>query len=637
MADVIEAIAKNPDAHGKSAPGMVRAVKRLAVLLRRDLTAIQASVQVINIHLNSIVWQPAGFKSAKAFANWRSLVRKAVYESAVSRPLQPLLRLRDYPDAWKQWIATVDDAVREGKATPWARAAVAAVPSWCAARGIPPMEFDDVAARLMAEWWSANGANTGRRKAVYVKKAIIAWNALAAAGIGGGTSVMPPVGRRKRLNIQLDEMPSSLREDIESYVHHIRNRSIVGGVELLKSDSHPARPVGRFDHLRAPALRDVVFEEPATGRRKPLGPASDSTVSNSLHAIRTVVTACVRSGRVALTSTTRLIDCLGHQQLVDALAMLEQRAIARSDSTNADDVPGSFHTVAAQLVAIARWARIDPREIAAMTAVSKSPEVKVESVNAMPAGRRAILNEMDRPEMVLSWFRAPSELWKRAEKARAQGSLTWEAVCYAEAAFIAWLLTRLPLRRKNIGLLTFKGDSPMIRLGRFEGETSILEVPGWLTKNGRSLRFRLTGEGEAMLRRIIGDGRGESYRDAAMRLGQFEDTDHLFVGRSQTRVRKRRFTGHRALSNLGNIYTARMRAFGIPATLHVARHICAQIALDHDPSAVPLVANLLGDSVRTVERHYLADRTSKAAEAFDRIVKASIKKAFTMLSEGEPQ
>jgi hypothetical protein len=489
----------------------------------------------------------------------------------------------------------------------------------------------------MAEWWTANAANTGRRKGVYVKNAIIAWNTLAAADIGGGTSVMPPLGRRRRSNIQLEEMPSPLRADIDAYVHHIRNRSTIGGVEIPKPDAQPGRPAGRFDHLRASTLRDIVFEEPATGGRKPLGPVSDSTVSNSLHAIRTVVTACVQSGRVALTSTSRLADFLGHQQLVDALAMLEQRAIARGDSIDPQDLPGSLHTVAAKLIAIARWARIDQPEISAMTAVSRSPEVKVESVNAMPVGRRAILNEMDRPEMVLSWFRAPGELWKRAEKAQVQGPLTWEAVCDAETAFIAWLLTRLPLRRKNIGLLTFKGDKPMIRLGRFEGETSILEVPGWLTKNGRALRFRLRGEGEAMLRRIIGENRGESYRDAALRLGQFEDSDHLFVGRSQTRIKGRKFTGHRALSNLGNLYTARMRAFGIPATLHVARHICAQIALDHDPSAVVLVANLLGDSVRTVERHYLADRTSKAAEAFDKIVKASIKKAFTMLSEGESQ
>jgi integrase len=208
-------------------------------------------------------------------------------------------------------------------------------------------------------------------------------------------------------------------------------------------------------------------------------------------------------------------------------------------------------------------------------------------------------------------------------------------VCDAESAFIAWLLTRLPLRRKNIGVLTFKGNNPMIRLGRFEGETSILEVPGWLTKNGRALRFRIKGEGETMLREIIGDGRRESYRDAAIRLGQFKDTDYLFVGNSKTRIKGRTFVGHRALSRLGDNYTARMRSFGIPATLHVARHICAQIALDHEPGAVELVANLLGDSVRTVERHYLADRTSKAADAFDTIIKASIKKAFTMLTEGE--
>jgi len=320
--------------------------------------------------------------------------------------------------------------------------------------------------------------------------------------------------------------------------------------------------------------------------------------------------------------------------------MLHRRAVASgktTETTSSQELPGSYHTIAAKLVAIGRWAGVEQAELDAMVEVMKSPDVKVESVTSMSATRRAILAEMDRPELRLAWFEAPGELWRRAEAVRKGGRLTWEAVCDAEQAFIAWLLTRLPLRRKNMGLLTFKGDKPMIRLGRFEGETSILEVPGRFTKNGRSIRFRLHGEGEAMLRRIIGNGNGASYREAAIRLGGFADSDHLFVGKSTSIIKNQVFTGHRALSALGIAYKIRMREFGIPVTLHMARHICAQIVLDHDPGAVALVANLLGDSVRTVERHYLTDRTSKAAEIFDRIVQASIKKAFRMLSEGEPQ
>src|SRR6266545_3679575 len=133
-----------------------------------------------------------------------------------------------------------------------------------------------------------------------------------------------------------------------------------------------------------------------------------------------------------------------------------------------------------------------------MIAVSKSSDIKVEAVNSMSPARRAALDEMDRPELRVAWFKASEVLWDRAEAVRKGRPLTWAAVCDAEQAFICWLVSRLPMRRKNVGLLTFKGDRPMVRLARFEGESSILEVPGRFTKNGRSIRFRLHGKGEMM-------------------------------------------------------------------------------------------------------------------------------------------
>jgi hypothetical protein len=247
-----------------------------------------------------------------------------------------------------------------------------------------------------------------------------------------------------------------------------------------------------------------------------------------------------------------------------------------------------------------------------------------------------MLDEMDNPTQVLAWFRAPSALWRRAEEARKKGDMSWEVVRDAETAFIAWLISRLPIRRKNIGQLTIKTlgkEEAMIRLSRFEGEQSVIVIPGRFTKTGRPVRFKIRGEGEAMLRGILAKG---GYRDAAMRLGGFADSEFLFVGGSHSYMKRRILVrGHRAFSSLGQGYTARLQEFGIRATLHVARHIAAQIALDFDPSASAVVANLLGSSVRTVEKHYLSDRTSKAAESFDEIVRGSITKALHMLSEGE--
>ena len=71
---------------------------------------------------------------------------------------------------------------------------------------------------------------------------------------------------------------------------------------------------------------------------------------------------------------------------------------------------------------------------------------------------------------------------------------------------------------------------------------------------------------------------------------------------------------------LGRIFAARMAAAGLQMTLHLARHVAGKIIVDWDIRHVGTVADLLGNSERTVRKFYLADRSAQASKTFREIV-----------------
>jgi hypothetical protein len=657
LADVLAEI-KSGDRRYERPIDCRRALKKLSDKTRRGLASISADLPVVDGILGKLMWQNIGFKSGKRFENWCSDVRKAVKDSLKQRRSTILVSPKAYPDCWKEFIKAVDEAVKDEVIGLFARVNVGGVANWCAANGINPAEFDDETAADMAEWYQENRPSNGRRPSRHLKDLISAWNSIAEAGVGGIRKVKKPIGRQRVKNIQLDEMPTSLRADIDAYITYSRTRFTVGDqvIQAPPPPKVPGKKGGRFSHLRGIAITDVAAEDRGfkVKRGRSLGPVAEDTVNNTRHAMRTLITAGARRvedlsdperpvfAPIPMVEGVRLVAFLNQHTVVDAFDMLEARMIEDGkidEDTEPASLPSSFHSLGSKICAVATWAKIDQVELAAMRAIIGSSLVRTDSVGAMPAGRRAILDEMDSPEMVLAWFNAPMALWKRAEAERKKGNMTWEVVKDAETAFIAWLLSRLPIRRKNIGQLTIRmlgKEEAMIRLGRFDGERTVIVIPGRFTKTGRPVRFPIDDpEGEKMLRGLLAKG---GYREAAMKLGGFKDTEFLFVGDSSSWAKRNwRVRGHRAFSALGAGYKARMREFGIPATLHVARHISAQIALDFDDSALDVVANLLGSSRRTVEKHYLSDRTSKAAKTFDSLLRGSVDKAIKMLTEGKEE
>ena len=175
-----------------------------------------------------------------------------------------------------------------------------------------------------------------------------------------------------------------------------------------------------------------------------------------------------------------------------------------------------------------------------------------------------------------------------------------------ETAIICESEKVLPARRANAGLLRHRGKRRSLILARHGGERSWLVWERDEVKNDRRLRARLSPEAERMIRIYL-----EYYRPRYLELYPgTPDSDFLFPGT----VCDDLGTNHRDLSRLGRNFSKRMADIGLAMTLHVCRHLIAQLVLDADPSQVQLVADLLGDRVETVKKFYIDDRSSKASE-----------------------
>jgi hypothetical protein len=53
--------------------------------------------------------------------------------------------------------------------------------------------------------------------------------------------------------------------------------------------------------------------------------------------------------------------------------------------------------------------------------------------------------------------------------------------------------------------------------------------------------------------------------------------------------------------------------------MHFSRHIVAKILLDHDPALEQVVADLLGDDIKTVRSNYITGNMRRAAALADEI------------------
>lgn len=162
----------------------------------------------------------------------------------------------------------------------------------------------------------------------------------------------------------------------------------------------------------------------------------------------------------------------------------------------------------------------------------------------------------------------------------------------AAAAMFALQIGR-PLRTRNLNGLTTGGASPQINEPRSGEADPYLIIKKENVKNRRQIENRI----HPAYWRIVDDwirlGR-EKYIEIHSKRG-FHDSDYLFPGKNGMLCRQ----------SFNNIWNRAVRKLGLTGLVpHMMRHVVATLHLAVHPGDYAVVAALLCDSVRTVEKFY---------------------------------
>jgi len=608
---------------------MANALDRLGQLLNTPLAELPAREdRILALIDGNLGWASDGFRSAKAFGDWRGRVARACRETTPS-PVVHFTTKDGWRPAWRSFFDDLEAAIDSGDEAPWVRKAIAHVASYANARGLDPGNVDDqVLADLLAihRETKADAEGSGRKARDPTRKAIDAarcWNRCVRAQNERPwlrhlpARILSWPGQQQRLNPRLDELPESFQADVAAYLDSRRGRAarVVALDDELPTDVPPelASP-DAYEASQASggvALTDVAMPDDGSGQqtrgRRKAGTLSEATIRNQRQWILQAAGAQIRRGVATPDQLQHLRDVCTYPALAHALNDYRARQRQHLDAETRRK-SASAYQLAECLCAIAeRWCNFPAGYVARMRRDLRD-QCKTESVGTMSVGRRTDLQQFDEVWALLAWFDHPQALFERAERRRKAGKrIRPRDIADVETAIVCRILGILPVRRQNVAQIRHTGSRPSLQLRRHARETSWMFWQPDETKNHRYVRAEIDRTTERWLRIYI-----EHYRPVYLWRHDLPDSDHLFPGTVEN--------GHRDSGRLGTNLTHRMAEVGLRMSLHLARHVAAKIMVDDDARNDTLAADLLGDDVRTVRRFYLENRSEQASARLREIV-----------------
>lgn len=597
----------NPMTHRQ----MLAGLRKVAGLLGKRLEDLPADPVLLKAMIEGrLNWRACGYRNARTFGNmWRRAL-KAVRETRHGG-LPDFPGRTAYSPAWQAFMADLDAAIARGDEAPWTRKSLWHLIGYANWRGI---EMSEVTSDVLAELIELHAEckrvirSHGVKPKSFARQAVDAartWNRLVREKNEKPwlnrlpATILEWDGTRKRVNLPLTEYPRSFQDEVDAYFRTLR---------LEPGAPSPDRPSAAPDDEFG-AIRDAVPESEhvnpdiVTNRRR-WRPVGDERIESLQGCILQAAGALVRRGEARVEDIRSLRDVTTLPALKVSLTDYKDRleAEGRFDPTTA-----SRYRHADDLIRIAKWAGWHDGHIVEMKKILNLESIKTESVGNMSFNRRRLLEQFDHPWAVEAWHRRPAELLERAEaQRRANGAALPTSITDVEVCILLEMVRVLPARRANLALVRYRGEDRNLFLARHKGERSWVEWGRGSTKNRRRLRAPLSPEAERAIRTYL-----EVYRPRYLECHpETPDSEFLFPGTASDK----RGNGHRDLRGVGTNFADRMDEVGITMTLHLNRHLIAQIVLDHDPSLLNLVADLLADKVETVKRFYIDDRTAPAAE-----------------------
>ncbi|MGG7646391.1 tyrosine-type recombinase/integrase [Rhodovulum sp. YNF3179] len=320
--------------------------------------------------------------------------------------------------------------------------------------------------------------------------------------------------------------------------------------------------------------------------------------------------------RETVYETPRLQDLLAPDKIEAAAIRYIARA-AEEDSTIQDPLQtSSMTTYFSSLLKIARANGFDEELIFDIEDIADDPEFANDRDGEMAATREAFVKLIDRdPAIVRAIVTGPQTLAREAKRAFNR----WEELpdrkrtealhLSMAAAMIAIQLAR-PLRTRNVNEMVADGEGADLLAPRQADAGAWIDIARQNVKNRKPIEGPVPGWLWQVIASWIEHGRPkwiERHKTTGC-----HDNGALFPGTRGGSLSRAGF------NKAWNRAMARLGLTGL--TPHMMRHVAATLYLARHPGDYPVIAALLCDSYRTVERFYARGEGRAAAELFAQVL-----------------
>jgi hypothetical protein len=605
-----------------SRPDLSGRIRKAVAVLKVDGDTTPADAAVVEAMFESIGGPRAGYNGAdgkKRFQELRSRVKKAILivQPKQSVPLAPKGRQFLLP-GWQQLFSVVDAAIAAGKEPRYAAGSLIFIARWATAVGIDVADFKSedlnhlvtICERAGVAGRKA-GASRARSNSGGVIRGAQTWNRLFResnekawlSGLGIRGALTSPTLNRK-FNVQLRELSPELRAEVAAFGRaKMERRYVEGGKDAGKS---------RRERFGGARLTEAANETRAKRGRRPISLKSFKRYCN---VIVWIANAHARGLHADVRDFTSLKQFTTLEGLKNWAFELEDRL---TEQGRFDGRVSTTYNAGRVICDVATWAGVPAGEVLGMRALLEDEKfAKTESVGNMSARRRDMIRAFDQEFVEDAWFGMAGKLWRRGKTLLSEGK--FQKGCSAVELAICFRLMRfMPMRRENFVGLRIAGPRPTLRLPAHDLEKMVLDIPADEAKNRVGLYAVIPDDLAQMITFYLDRCRSEWIkREMARPSTKIDITKSVCLWPGQAISDHSEL--HRHAQKFGDRFTEACRIEGFEATMHFSRHIVAKILLDHDPSLVQVVADLLGDSVETVRRNYITGNMRRAAALSDEI------------------
>jgi integrase len=615
----------------KSITEKIGAIRRVKEFVGRPLEEIEGDAEAVRAEVVRKVGDGWASFAIGAKGTWNNVLSNITtgIEAATGRKYLHHVRRSDYPADWDRLVKKIEVLMEDGTLDEFAMIKLRSLFSPAIALGISPTDLDqDAFDRVLEQKRNATRAELGVSPWTYASAIVRAagfWNNHVRRLV---ISNNPPdlfwECHRPERYLTRDELAPELRAELDRIASELRMENRPSSVSESLRDKLKARlAMADIEKLRG---LQFVAETKEEAKKKSKKPVSDHYIESYELAIRATVSSLIKHMPGAKASDFKSLRMVCNPDGMTAMIQeLTDRIDAGKNMAN-----GKTRLVYGEhLIDIGkRFAGTPRKELDEMREWLSDPDICV-GENCMTPQRREDVDAMLENKPLYRWLTISDILWATVEKAldrvdaaRKRGEedeLTQGEISLAEVAIVSGILRIIPLRRKNLTLLRYKGPGPTLVIPTNPHRPMKIRVPHQEMKvpiPGKNVAAWCDENLAKRIRIYI-----EKIRPFYIKIHSSEgvqDNEFLFPGKSSA---IKGFSGHRHPDALADAFSRRMKDEGMGLMeFHIARHVTASVLVRANYRNLPLVAKLLGNSVRTSEFYYVSDDAEGASMRYHRIL-----------------